>query len=175
MRRLSDRGSADRSFHRDTDTARLAPPNRFNPDPRPTSRHVLPRQTPHRPPVGIITVATLRNNDDDHGPTTPTDTVHPPLRLQPVPHPPNDHHDARCHFETGDEFSPRYDVEIRRVICSTNAIESLNARYRRAIKGAQRVRDHLRRPIPGSRDLLMETAGNTVSEIVPTCRLARPK
>jgi hypothetical protein len=28
---------------------------------------------------------------------------------------------------------------------------------------AQRVRDHLRRPIPGSRDLLMETAGNTVS------------
>jgi transposase-like protein len=27
-----------------------------------------------------------------------------------------------------------YDVEIRRIICSTNAIESLNARYRRAIK-----------------------------------------
>lgn len=27
-----------------------------------------------------------------------------------------------------------YDVEIRKVICSTNAIESLNARYRRAIK-----------------------------------------
>ena len=35
-----------------------------------------------------------------------------------------------------DEFIPflDYDVEIRRVICSTNAIESLNARYRRAIK-----------------------------------------
>jgi transposase-like protein len=34
------------------------------------------------------------------------------------------------------EFVPflDYDVEIRRVICSTNAIESLNARYRRAIK-----------------------------------------
>jgi transposase-like protein len=27
-----------------------------------------------------------------------------------------------------------YDGEIRRVICSTNAIESLNARYRRAVR-----------------------------------------
>jgi transposase-like protein len=27
-----------------------------------------------------------------------------------------------------------YDVEIRTVICSTNAIESLNARYRRAVR-----------------------------------------
>jgi transposase-like protein len=27
-----------------------------------------------------------------------------------------------------------YDVEVRRVICSTNAIESINARYRRAVK-----------------------------------------
>jgi putative transposase len=35
-----------------------------------------------------------------------------------------------------DELIPflDYDVEIRTVICSTNAIESLNARYRRAIK-----------------------------------------
>lgn len=34
-----------------------------------------------------------------------------------------------------EEFIPflDYDVEIRRVICSTNAIESLNARYRRAV------------------------------------------
>ena len=34
------------------------------------------------------------------------------------------------------EFIPflDYDVEIRRMICSTNAIESLNARYRRAIR-----------------------------------------
>ena len=31
-----------------------------------------------------------------------------------------------------------YDVEIRKIICSTNAIESLNARYRRAV----RVRGH---------------------------------
>jgi putative transposase len=35
-----------------------------------------------------------------------------------------------------EEFIPflDYDVEIRTVLCSTNAIESLNARYRRAIK-----------------------------------------
>jgi transposase-like protein len=34
------------------------------------------------------------------------------------------------------EFIPflDYDVEIRRVICSTNAIDSLNARYRRAVR-----------------------------------------
>jgi transposase-like protein len=38
------------------------------------------------------------------------------------------------------EFVPflDYDVEIRRVICSTNAIESVNARYRRAV----RAREH---------------------------------
>ena len=35
-----------------------------------------------------------------------------------------------------DEFIPflDYDLEIRRVLCSTNAIESLNARFRRAVK-----------------------------------------
>lgn len=35
-----------------------------------------------------------------------------------------------------EEFIPflDYDVEIRRVICSTNAIESLNARFRRAVR-----------------------------------------
>jgi putative transposase len=34
------------------------------------------------------------------------------------------------------EFIPflDYDTEIRRVICSTNAVVSLNARYRRAIR-----------------------------------------
>jgi putative transposase len=34
------------------------------------------------------------------------------------------------------EFVPflEYDVEVRRVICTTNAIESINARYRRAVK-----------------------------------------
>ena len=52
------------------------------------------------------------------------------------------------------EFVPflDYDVEIRRVICSTNAIESINARYRRAVK----ARGHfpteqaaLQVPLPG--------------------------
>jgi putative transposase len=35
-----------------------------------------------------------------------------------------------------EEFTPflDYDVEIRKVLCSTNAIESLNARYRRAVR-----------------------------------------
>ena len=35
-----------------------------------------------------------------------------------------------------EEFTPflSYDPEIRQVICSTNAIESLNARYRRAVR-----------------------------------------
>nr|WP_162830408.1 MULTISPECIES: IS256 family transposase [Amycolatopsis] len=35
-----------------------------------------------------------------------------------------------------EEFTPflDYDVEIRRVLCSTNAIESLNARYRKAVR-----------------------------------------
>ena len=98
-----------------------------------------------------------------------------------------------------------YDLEIRTVICSTNAIESLNARYRRAVKARghfpteqaaikclylvtrsldptgtgrtrwtmrwkarpERVRYHLRRPLPGPRDLLTKTAGNTVNEIDP--------
>ena len=34
------------------------------------------------------------------------------------------------------EFFPflDYDVEIRKIICTTNAIESLNARYRRAVR-----------------------------------------
>ena len=36
----------------------------------------------------------------------------------------------------GEEFTPylSYDPEIRQVICSTNAIESLNVRYRRAVR-----------------------------------------
>ena len=34
------------------------------------------------------------------------------------------------------EFVPfqDYDLEIRKVLCSTNAIESLNARFRRAVR-----------------------------------------
>jgi hypothetical protein len=36
----------------------------------------------------------------------------------------------------GEEFIPflDYDVEIRKIICSTNAVESLNRRYRRAVR-----------------------------------------
>ena len=37
---------------------------------------------------------------------------------------------------------------------------------------AQRIRHHLRRPVPGRRDLLTMTAGNTVSEIDPVFRAA---
>src|SRR5947209_9189753 len=39
------------------------------------------------------------------------------------------------------EFVPflSFDVEIRKVICSTNAIESVNARIRRAVKAQCRV------------------------------------
>jgi putative transposase len=38
------------------------------------------------------------------------------------------------------EFVPflEYDVEIRRIICTTNAIESINARYRRAVRARAR-------------------------------------
>jgi putative transposase len=43
---------------------------------------------------------------------------------------------ARLWENAWDEFIPflDYDPEIRTVLCSTNAIESLNARYRRAVK-----------------------------------------
>jgi putative transposase len=43
---------------------------------------------------------------------------------------------SACGTTPGGEFIPflDYDIEIRTVICSTNAIESLNARYRRAVK-----------------------------------------
>ena len=103
-----------------------------------------------------------------------------------------------------DEFIPflDYDVEIRRVICSTNArvaqrllpprdqgpraLPLRAGRTQVPVSGdafpgpdrgwqgtmddaveasAERVRNHLRRPIPGSRNLLMNTAGNTVNEI----------
>lgn len=47
---------------------------------------------------------------------------------------------GRLWRDAWEQFTPflDYDVEIRRVLCSTNAIESLNARYRRAVS----VRGH---------------------------------
>jgi len=54
------------------------------------------------------------------------DTSRPPLAI----------HLTRATSCRTSEFVPflDYDVEIRHVICSTNAIESINARYRRAIR-----------------------------------------
>jgi hypothetical protein len=54
------------------------------------------------------------------------------------PAPPS--HQEKLWDNAWEEFIPflDYDVEIRKVLCSTNAIESLNARYRRAV----RARDH---------------------------------
>ena len=53
------------------------------------------------------------------------------------------------------EFIPflDYDVEIRRIICSTNAIESLNARYRRAV----RARGHFPNDAAALKCLYLET------------------
>ena len=105
------------------------------------------------------------------------------------------------------EFIPflDYDIEIRTVLCSTNAIESperplpASRQSPRALPvrasrnevpvsgdqitgphrawqatmgdaleaGAQRVLDHLRRPLPGRRDLLTNNARNTVHETDP--------
>jgi transposase-like protein len=50
------------------------------------------------------------------------------------------------------EFIPFLDddIEIRRVLCSTNAIESLNARYRRAFRPAATSRPSRRRELNGS-------------------------
>jgi len=39
---------------------------------------------------------------------------------------------------------------------------------------AQRIRCHLRRPLAGSRDLLMETAGNTLGETAPADEVQTP-
>src|SRR5690606_13266376 len=74
------------------------------------------------------------------------------------------------------EFVPflEYDVEIRRVICTTNAIESINARYRRGPgtledpmeARAQRVRDHLRRTVRESHSL-KRRASHTVYRTDP--------
>jgi hypothetical protein len=57
------------------------------------------------------------------------------------------------------EFIPSldYDVEIRKIICSTNAIESLNARYRRAV----RARGHFPTAHPPRIDIRAPSTGPT--------------
>src|SRR3954452_13145391 len=75
-----------------------------------------------------------------------------------------------------------YDVEIRKIICSTNAIESLNARYRRAVRtrghfptdqaaqmplpGHPRPRPHRARSGPLD-NALVESARGAVSALLP--------
>ena len=61
---------------------------------------------------------------------------------------------ARLWNNARDEFIPflDYDLGIRRVLCSTSAIESLNARYRRAVRAPRALPDRGRRsevPLPG--------------------------
>ncbi len=69
-----------------------------------------------------------------------------------------------------DEFIPflDYDIEIRRVICSTNAIESLNARYRRAIK----ARGHFPTEQAGWIQLANATPGGLLSGSESSCSSA---
>lgn len=52
--------------------------------------------------------------------------THPQPQWPDVGESPADHPNRFC--------NSLYDVEIRRVICSTNAVQSINARYRRAIR-----------------------------------------
>ncbi|GAA1874419.1 hypothetical protein GCM10009751_37490 [Myceligenerans crystallogenes] len=75
------------------------------------------------------------------------------------------------------EFIPflDYDVEIRKVICTTNAIESLNARYRRAV----RARGHFPNDAAALKCLYLVTrsldpTGKGQARWVP-CRISSPK
>lgn len=47
---------------------------------------------------------------------------------------------VRCWENAWEEFTPflRFDTEIRRIVCTTNAIESVNARIRRTVKARGR-------------------------------------
>jgi transposase-like protein len=83
-----------------------------------------------------------------------------------------------------EEFIPflAWDVEIRRIICTTNAIESLNARYRRAV----RARGHFlgrhrrtevplpRHPIPRPHRQRQETLGHEVEASIERFRHQLP-
>jgi transposase-like protein len=53
-----------------------------------------------------------------------------------------------------------WDTDIRRIICTTNAIESLNARYRRAVRARGHfLRRHRRVEVPVSGDPLLDPTG----------------
>jgi hypothetical protein len=69
------------------------------------------------------------------------DGEHDPVRAQnvvrPVARPDADHRGAAVLRQLAwEEFTSflRFDTEIRRIVCTTNAIESVNARIRRAVK-----------------------------------------
>jgi len=65
--------------------------------------------------------------------------------------------DPRLWRAAWEEFTPflAYDVEIRRVLFSTNAIESLNSRYRRAVT----VRGHFPTEQAALKTLYLVTRG----------------
>jgi Transposase, Mutator family len=106
------------------------PPRRPHPDGASTA--LTPRcRAPRRSPVQTTPDDRAVTTRADRPATTSADHAAPgdttwPQHIFPATA-------ARCAGDT--RFCNRlYDVQIRRVICSTNAIESLNARYRRAIK-----------------------------------------
>ena len=63
------------------------------------------------------------------------------------------------------EFVPflDYDVEIRKVLCSTNAIESLNARFRRAV----RARGHFPNEQAALKTLYLVVRSFTFADRIP--------
>ncbi|WP_405551187.1 transposase [Streptomyces globisporus] len=57
-------------------------------------------------------------------------------------------HPPRNEVPEHQRFTPflRFDTEIRRIVCTTNAIESVNARIRRAVKARRALPERTGRP-----------------------------